>query len=58
MPYFDRTEVSEGIVVKKTSESNEYDICHQWYYLNKGIKFQPNLCNRCYDLLMMSLNYT
>ena len=25
-------------------------------FLNKGFKFQPNLCNRCQDLLMMSMN--
>ena len=25
-------------------------------FLNKGFKFQPNVCNRCNDLLMMSLN--
>ena len=25
-------------------------------FLNKGFKFQPNFCNRCNDLLMMSLN--
>ena len=26
------------------------------YFLNKGFKFQPNVCNKCHDLLMMSLN--
>ena len=25
-------------------------------FLNKGFKFQPNVCNRCHDLLMMSMN--
>ena len=25
-------------------------------FLNKGFKFQPNVCNRCLDLLMMSMN--
>ena len=24
--------------------------------LNKGFKFQPNVCNECHDLLMMSIN--
>ena len=56
MLYFDRIDVSEGTDVNKTSESNECDICHYWYVLNKGFKFQPNVCNRCHDLLMMSLN--
>ena len=34
----------------------ECDICHYWNFLNKGFKFQPNLCNGCHDLLMMSMN--
>ena len=32
------------------------DVCHYWYFLNKGFKFQPNICNRYHDLLMMSMN--
>ena len=56
MLYFDRIDVSERVNVIKTSESKEYDICHYWYFLNKGFKFQPNVCNRCHDLLMMSMN--
>ena len=56
MLYFDRIKVSEGIDLNKTSESKECDICHYWYFLNKGFKFQPNFCKRCHDLLMMSMN--
>ena len=56
MLYYDKIDVSEGIDVDKTSELKECDICHYWYYLNKGFKFQPNVCNRCHDLLMMYLN--
>ena len=54
--YFDRIDVSEEIDINKTSASKECDICHYWYFLNKGLKFQPNVCNRCHDLLMMSMN--
>ena len=25
-------------------------------FLNYSFKFQPNVCNRCHDLLMMSIN--
>ena len=32
------------------------DICHYWYFLNKGFKFQPNVCSRCHNLLMVSMN--
>ena len=55
MQYFDRTDFSQGTAVNKTSASKECDICHYWYFLNKGFKFQPNVCNRCHDLLMMSM---
>ena len=53
--YYDRIELSEGIDVNKASELKEYDVCHYWYFLNKGFKFQTNVCNRCHDLLMMSM---
>ena len=36
MLYFDKIDVSEGIDVNKTSASKECDICHYWYFLNKG----------------------
>ena len=56
MLYFDRTDVSEGTDINKISKSKECDICHYWYFLNKGFQLQPNVCNRCHDLLMMSIN--
>ena len=56
MIYYDRIDVSEGIDVNKTSASKECDICHYWYFLNYSFKFQPNVCNRCHSLLMMSVN--
>ena len=56
MLYFDRIDVSEGIGVNKTSASNECDICHYCYFLNKALEFQTNVYNRCHDLLMTSIN--
>ena len=53
MLYFDRIDVSEGIDVNKTSASKECDICHYWCF---NFKFQPNVCNRCHDLLRMSMS--
>ena len=50
MLYYDRIDVSEGIDVNKTSASKECDICHYWYFLNHGFKFQPNHCNKYHDL--------
>ena len=54
--YFDRLDVSERIDINKTSESKEWDVCHYWYFLNKGFKFQPFVSNRFHDLLMMCMN--
>ena len=56
MLYYDRIYVSEGIDVNRTRKSKECNICHYWYFLGKGIKFQPDVCNGCHDLLMMSMN--
>ena len=53
---FDIIDASDRIDVNKTSASKECDICHYWYFLNKGFKFQPNVCSRCHDLLMMLMN--
>ena len=56
MLYFDRIDNSEEIDVNKTSASTECDICRYWCFLNYSFKFQPNVCNRCHDLWMMSMN--
>ena len=48
---------SQGIdIINKKSESKEYNICHYWTFLHRGFTFQPNVSNRCLDLLMMSMN--
>ena len=56
MLYNDRIDGSEWIDVNKTRASKECDICHCCYLLNSSFQFQPNVCNRCHDLLMMSIN--
>ena len=56
MLYFDRIDVSEKTDVNKTSKLKQCDICHYWYFLNYSFKFQRKVCNRCHDLLMMSMN--
>ena len=53
MLYYDRIDLSEEINVNKPSPSN---VCHYWYFLNYSFKFQSNVCNRCHDLLMISIN--
>ena len=32
MLYYDRIDVSEIIDVIKISASNDYDVCHYWYF--------------------------
>ena len=54
--YHDRIDVFEWIDVTKTRISKECDICHYWYFLDKGFKFQSDVCNWCHDVLMMSMN--
>ena len=56
MLFFNKIDVSEGIDVNKTRASKECDIFHYWYFLNYIFKFQPNVCNRCHDFFMMSMN--
>ena len=56
MLYYDRIDISEGIDVIKTSSSKECDICHYCYFLNYSFKFKTNVCNRCHDLLVMTMN--
>ena len=56
MLHYERIDVSEGIDVNTTSASNEIIICHYWYFLDKGFKFQASVRNGCPDVLMMSTN--
>ena len=58
MLYFDRIEVPDGIDVNKTSTSKECDIFHYLNFSNFSLKFQPNICNKCHDLLMMSMSFS
>ena len=55
---YDRIEVSEGIDVNKTSASNKYIICHNWYFLDKRTKLQLEVYNGCHNVLLMSMNLT
>ena len=54
---YDRINVSEGIDVNKTNASKECDICHYWYFLDKGFKYEPYLCNGCHDLRQKAINF-
>ena len=54
--YYNRIDISEGTDVNKTNESNEFDVFQYWYFLDKSFKFQPDVCNRYDDFLMVPIN--
>ena len=54
--YYNRIDISEGIDVNKTNESNEFDVFQYWYFLDNSFKFQPDVCNRYDDFLMVPIN--
>ena len=58
MIYYDRIYISEEIDANKTSKSKMCDICHYWYFLDKGFKFQMVVCNGHYNILMVSMNFS
>ena len=59
MVHFDRVDVSEGNDDKCINSIDMYIkkciICHYSYSLDKGLKFQPFVCNGCHYVLMMSI---
>ena len=50
----EKTDVSEGIDVNKTSSSKECMLCHYWILKDVGFKLEDHVCNGCHDLLMMA----
>ena len=49
MLYCNRIDVSEAVDVNRTSASKYCIICHYCYFLDKGFRFQPTVCNVCHD---------
>ena len=54
---YNRTDISEGIDVKKTSLSKECDICHYQYFKDIGFQYKKYLCNGCHDLMQKSMSF-
>ena len=54
---YDRTDISDGIDVNKTSFSKECDICHYWYFKGIGFKYEPYLCNGYHDLIQKAMSF-
>ena len=54
---YDKIDISERIDVNKTSASKEWDICHYWYFKDKGFQCEPYLCNDCHNLMQKAMNF-
>ena len=52
-----RIDISKGIDVNKTDTSSECDICHYWYFLDNGFKYEPYICHGCQDLMQKTMNF-
>ena len=48
---------NEGIDIIKTSATKECMLCHYWYFKNISRKFEPTVCNICYDVLMTTYEF-
>ena len=55
MLYYDIIDISEGMDLAKSSNSEECMICN-YSCLNHRFKFQDSECNRCHNLTMLSVN--
>ena len=53
----DRKDISDGIDIDKTNASKECDICHYWYFLNRGFKYEKYLCNVCHNFYTKIMNF-
>ena len=48
------TFLKELMLIKQVHQG--CDICHYWHFLDKGFKFQQDVCNGYHDVLMMYVN--
>ena len=56
---YQKTDISEGFDLNKTSASKECEVCPYCFFKDVGFKFQEHVCNECHDLLAIaySLKY-
>ena len=52
MLQYDRIDASEGTYINKSNKSKECVLFYYCYFKDIGSKFEPNVCNKCHDLLM------
>ena len=51
---YQKIDVLEGIDVKKTSASKEYELFHYCFFKDIWFKFEEHVCNKCHDLLTVA----
>ena len=54
---YNRNDISERIVVNKTSLSKECDTCTYWYFKNIGFRYEKYLCNSYHDLMQKAMSF-
>ena len=54
MLQYKKINVSEKIDTNKTSTSTECMLCHYCYFKDVRFKFEPHLCNKYHDVLLVS----
>ena len=54
MLQYQKTDISEGIDVNKTSVSKECELCHYWFFKNIGFQYEEHVYNKCHDLSTMA----
>ena len=54
---YNRIDILERIDIDETNASKECDIYHYWYFLDKGFKYEPYLCNVCHDVTQKTMNF-
>ena len=53
---YDRTDISEGIDVNKTSNSRECSSCNFYYFLKKNFNYQTYLCDGCHNISIKAIS--
>ena len=48
-----KKDISEGIDFDKSDKSKKCLICHCWYFKDIRYKYEPHVCNKCHDSLMV-----
>ena len=51
---YQKTDISEGIDINKTSASRECEVCHYWFFKDIGFTFDEHVYNKCHDLLTIA----